>query len=759
MERGLPDADERVREARRNSEERYRFLTENLPVQVWTATPDGNLDYVTDQTARHFGLTAPRLLADGWQNVVHPDDLPLAVERWIHAIRTGETYEVEFRLRLATGLYAWHLARAVPHRNAGGAIVGWLGTNTNIEEQRDHQRRTQALLDEVAAQADQLRHQNRLLGLGVETGVALTRAGSLADALRACADAVARHLDAAFVGIWTIDDAAEWLELQASGGTTPPFDEVHARVPAGRLAIGKIAAARRPRVTPQGTGDPRVSQEVEDIEASEDAEKKWAVRDGLVAFAGYPLVVGDAVVGVIAARARHPFSEASLFALESVAHGLAQAIRRHRAEAERGHLLAEAERAHQALRATLDERERLLESTDEARRKAELASRTKDEFLATASHELRTPLNAILGWARILRGGAIDAAGLVRGLETIERNAKAQVQLIEDILDGSRIITGKLHLEIRPVDLAEVLRSALDAVRPSAVAKNIALGATLDRAAGRMTGDADRLQQVVWNLVTNAIKFTPKGGKVDVVLERKDKFIVLLVKDTGLGIRADFLPHVFERFRQADATTTRRHGGLGLGLALVRHLVESHGGTVRVESEGEGRGATFVVMLPGAPASPEAIEASLPAVVGDTAPESAVPNSLDGISVLVIDDEPDARDLVATVLRTRGADVMVAASVEQALDLLERRSPRVLVSDIGMPVVDGYSLLRRIRALGTKGAQIPALALTAYAREEDRRRALEAGFQTYVAKPVEPDTLVRMVAELARGAVVRTPAR
>ncbi len=612
MDRGLPDGDDGVREAPRDSEDRYRFLTENLPVQIWTATPEGNLDCVTDQ------ITAPRLLADGWQNVIHPDDLPLALERWSHAIRTGETYEVEFRLRLATGLYTWHLGRAVPLRNASGTIVAWLGTNTNIEEQRAHQRRTQALLDEVAAQADQLRHQNRLLGLEIEIGVALTRAGSLADALRACADAVARHIDAAFVGIWTIADAAECLELQASGGTTPPFDEVHARVPAGRLAIGWIVAARRPRVTPRVAGDPRASQEVEE---SEDAEKEWALREGLVAFAGYPLVVGDIVVGVIAARARHPFSEASLFALESVAHGLAQAIRRHRAEAERGRLLAEAERAHQALRATLDERERLLESTDEARRKAELASRTKDEFLATASHELRTPLNAILGWARILRGGTLDAAGLVRGLETIERNAKAQVQLIEDILDGSRIISGKLHLEMGPVDLAEVLGSALDAIRPSAVAKNIALGAIVDRGAGRMKGDADRLQQVVWNLLTNAIKFTPIGGKVDVVLERKDKRVVLLVKDTGQGIRTDFLPHVFERFRQADATTTRRHGGLGLGLALVRHLVESHGGMVRVESEGEGRGATFVVMLPAAPAFPPEIEANVPAVVGDTVPE------------------------------------------------------------------------------------------------------------------------------------------
>jgi signal transduction histidine kinase/DNA-binding response OmpR family regulator len=407
-------------------------------------------------------------------------------------------------------------------------------------------------------------------------------------------------------------------------------------------------------------------------------------------------------------------------------------------------------RARQTIEATLEEREQLLAITEDARRKAESANRAKDEFLAVASHELRTPLNSILGWARILRGQSLDAAGFLRGLETIERNAKAQVQLIEDILDSSRIIAGKLHLEVRSLDLTAVVRAALDAVRPAAAAKDIAITVTLDPAAAHIRGDTDRLQQVVWNLVNNAIKFTPRKGNVEIRLERIGSSVELSIKDDGQGIAPELLPHLFERFRQGDASTTRRHGGLGLGLALVRHLVEAHGGAVRAESEGEGRGATFAVALPVQAVFPEVTAISRPHVTGEGARAATTPASLDGISVLVVDDEPDARDLVATVLRIHGAAVTLAESAEEALELLDVATHMVLVSDIGMPVTDGYSLIRRVRALDTATAKIPALALTAYAREEDRRRALEAGFHAYLAKPVDPQVLVRMVLERAR---------
>jgi signal transduction histidine kinase len=388
------------------------------------------------------------------------------------------------------------------------------------------------------------------------------------------------------------------------------------------------------------------------------------------------------------------------------------------------------------------EQVRLREGIERARQESERASLAKDEFLATASHELRTPLNAILGWARLLRAGQLDPSGYLRAVETIERNAKSQVQLIEDILDGSRIITGKLRLEIRPLDMTTLVSAAMDAIRPAAEAKSIRVSITLDPMAARIVGDPGRLQQVVWNLANNAIKFTPRGGSVEVRLERVGTSIQLAVLDSGQGISSEFLPHVFERFRQADGSSSRRHGGLGLGLALVRHLVEAHGGTVRAESAGVDRGARFIVTLP--------VQAVYEQAPSD-APRAVAANDrgrplqhLYGVRVLVVDDEEDARDLVATVLRAQGAEVTTASSAAQVMDLLSKTSPTVLISDIGMPETDGYELIRRVRTL----TSIPAIALTAYAREEDRRRALEAGFQAYVAKPVEPAELVRVVAAL-----------
>jgi len=381
----------------------------------------------------------------------------------------------------------------------------------------------------------------------------------------------------------------------------------------------------------------------------------------------------------------------------------------------------------------------------EATRKLEEANLAKDEFLATASHELRTPLTAILGWARMLRSGQLGASDYARGLASIERNASAQVQLIEDILDGSRIITGNLQLEIRPLDLTALVHAAVDAVRLEADAKGITLQLELDPAAARVVGDPDRLQQVIWNLASNAVKFTPKGGRIDVRLARVGTSIELSVSDSGQGISAEFLPHVFERFRQAEGSTTRRHGGLGLGLALVHHLVEAHGGGVRAESAGAQRGARFIVTLPVQAVYAESPEG--PRAIPTPGP-TARAGLLNGVSVLVVDDEADARELVATVLLTAGADVVVAKSALDALDIVQRGGAMVMISDIGMPVIDGYELMRRIRALPGARNRLPAAALTAYSREQDRRLAMEAGFQAHVSKPIEPAELVRVVLNL-----------
>ncbi|MFL5311428.1 MAG: response regulator [Myxococcales bacterium] len=397
----------------------------------------------------------------------------------------------------------------------------------------------------------------------------------------------------------------------------------------------------------------------------------------------------------------------------------------------------------------------LLLREQEARAQLEEANRSKDEFLATVSHELRTPLNAILGWTRMLRTGALEGdEKLRRALETIERNARAQTQLVDDILDVSRIIAGKLRVQVRHIDLRGVILAAVDAVRPAAEAKQLELALELRDEASDFHGDPDRLQQVVWNLLSNAIKFTPGKGKIAIELRRSNGHAEILVADTGMGITADFLPHVFDRFRQADSSSTRAQGGLGLGLAIVRHLVEVHGGTVSAESEGEGRGARFTVRLPVREIHEQVENGTVSRAAAHLeAVNPAEPVSLAGMRVLVVDDDADARDLVRAMLASHGAEVVATYSADEAMELIGRDLPDALVSDIGLPSEDGYALIRRVRALPAT-ARLPALALTAYASIADHRRALESGFQRHLSKPVEPRELAAAVATMiaeARG--------
>ncbi len=398
------------------------------------------------------------------------------------------------------------------------------------------------------------------------------------------------------------------------------------------------------------------------------------------------------------------------------------------------------------------EREQLLASERAARTEAERASQMKDDFLATLSHELRTPLNAILGWANLL-GADANPADVREGVQVIERNARAQARIIDDLLDMSRIMSGKIRLDVQRTDLAAVIESALETVRPAALAKKIRLQSILDPLAQPVTGDPSRLQQVFWNLLSNAVKFTPAGGRVQVLLERVNSHLEVSVVDTGEGISAQFLPHVFDRFRQADGSTTRAHGGLGLGLAIVKQLVELHGGSVSVRSGGRDCGSTFTVSLPLGAVRPEdhgPPERRHPRSP-DVVPVEAVAGiDLAGIIVLIVDDEADARSVVARSLENAGATVHAAPSAAEALALLERERPHVLISDIGMPGEDGYALIRSVRSLGAEqGGHVPAIALTAYARTEDRMKAILAGFQMHVAKPVEIAELLAMVASLA----------
>ena len=391
---------------------------------------------------------------------------------------------------------------------------------------------------------------------------------------------------------------------------------------------------------------------------------------------------------------------------------------------------------------------RLYESERAARSAAERMSDMKDRFLANLSHELRTPLNAVLGWAQILRRGVKDEADLRNGLEAIERSARVQSQLIGDLLDTSRITSGKLRLDVQPLGPISFIDAAIETVRPAAEAKGIRLLSILDPVAGPVAGDPARLQQVMWNLLSNAIKFTPKDGRVQVMLERVNSHIEISVNDSGIGIKPEFVPHLFERFQQGDLSTTKAYGGLGLGLSIVKQLVELHGGTVRASSPGQDQGATFSIYLP-----ITAVRHTSPAEER-LHPQAPAPNmvpfehvDLSGVKVLVVDDEQDARDLIKRLLSDCGADVLTAATAGEAMTLMELGKPDILVSDIGMPDVDGYGLLKMVRGFETSGTKkIPAVALTAFARSEDRIRALRAGFVAHIAKPIEPSELLATIA-------------
>lgn len=454
-----------------------------------------------------------------------------------------------------------------------------------------------------------------------------------------------------------------------------------------------------------------------------------AAREGLRGAFGFPILLGGEVGGAIefySPEIRQP-DEELLRLVAGIGAQIGEFTQRRRAEEDRAELF---------------KRERV------ARADAEKANRLKDEFLATLSHELRTPLNAVIGWSRMLGSGRLDRESSKHALEVIERNAWAQKQIIEDILDVSRVITGKLRLNLSPVDLVAVVDAALDAVRPAMEAKEIQIETLIDASLRMVSGDADRLQQVVWNILSNAAKFTPQGGNVEISVSQSTTHVHIQVKDTGPGIEAAFLPYVFERFRQADGSTTRTHGGLGLGLAIVRHLVELHGGTIAVDNREDVGGAIFTIRLPlpTGELRPEAL-----AGAESAAKESqSEPASLEGLEILVVDDETDALDLITAELAQHGAQVTGVTNATDALKALEERRFDLLVSDIGMPEIDGYELIRRIRKqeLG-KDKRIPAVALTAYARVQDRMQAIVAGYSTHIAKPVDANELVTVVASLA----------
>ncbi|HZP36498.1 MAG TPA: ATP-binding protein [Methylomirabilota bacterium] len=525
------------------------------------------------------------------------------------------------------------------------------------------------------------------------------------------------------LSLW--DEERADLAVAVHAGFSPEILDVIRHERGGHGVWAAAFVRRQPVVVPDVATDPAFA-----------AAREAAVRAGFRSCHSTPLLTrGGEIIGVLSlffANPRRP-PERELRLMDLYARIAADAI--------------ENARLHRALQRELEDRRASLAREHTARAEAESANRLKDEFLATVSHELRTPLNAILGWAHILRAGKPDEATVARGIEVIERNAHAQAQLVEDILDASRVITGTLRLTPVPVDPAPAVTAAAEAFRAAAQAKGVELVVTVDPDAGRVAGDPGRLQQMVSHLISNAIKFTAAGGRVEARLRRVRDGIEVQVSDTGEGIAPDVLPFVFDRFRQADSTITRRHGGLGLGLALVRHLAELHGGTVHAESPGEGYGATFTIHLPALDGAAEASEPEAPA------------RPLHGVQVLVVEDDPDSLDMLSFMLGEAGASVRTASSAAEALILLRWLQPDVLLSDLAMPDEDGYALMRSVRkGEQAGGPRLPAVALTAYVRVQDRARAVEAGFDMFVEKPVNPDELLAVVSglvETRRGQATR----
>ncbi len=557
---------------------------------------------------------------------------------------------------------------------------------------------------------------------------ALSDARAIAQVAETVVEQGTRATGAEMCTLYWLDETRTALELLGDRGVAPDV------------------AGKTKRIT-EASGGPGV------FAAMTSAVATWAENDaeyaaihpsltavlapGARAFWSVPLLAENRPVGRLAAGFRAPrrFSDDEHAFVETIANQCAQALMRAaRTEGEEEVRLKEAEEARA--------QERWL------RGEAELASRSKDEFLATVSHELRTPLNAILGWTVTLRGRR-PPEDIDRPLAIIERNARTQAKLIEDVLDVSRIISGKLALNLRPTNVAEAVSAAIDTVSPAADAKNIEMKTAMSDTSLTITADSDRLQQIVWNLLSNAVKFTPKGGQISVRVHREGSEVRIRVSDTGEGIRREVLPVIFEPFRQADASTTRYHGGLGLGLAIVKQLVCAHGGSVLAESDGPGKGAMFEVQLPARSAVPAVSKVSRATATQTAGPAVTDGPRLDGLRVLVIDDEEDALALVDEVLRERGAEVFLASSASDALDKVTLARPDVVVSDIGMPEIDGYALMRQLRARAPgAGGRTPAIALTAYARTDDAHRAIAAGYQMHLAKPVDPRQLVTVVAHL-----------
>ena len=679
-------ADELEAERRRLEvgEERFRSIVETHADIVWVSDWNGQMRHPVPAWCALTGQKPEEMLGLGWVDAIHPDDLARISQVWSEAVEQRRRFETEFRVRKASGGWAKVASRGIPLLRGDGQIREWVGTTIDVTTRHREEEALRILSGGAAELSNTLDYQATLRAVGEM--------------------AIPTFADVCIVDL--MDESGQLRRVEVAGRVEEDVLEGFRRLPPRTDADSPVMEALRTR---RSVLRERLPAAVKLEIAGQTELLRLFERISPTSLVCAPLSARGRTLGVISfltVRSGRRFERLDLGLVEELARRAALAMDN----------------------AVLYQR-------------AEEASRAKDEFLATVSHELRTPLASILGWTRLLRRGGLAPEKQTRALETLERNARAQTRLVEDLLDVSRIVSGKTRLNVETADLARIVESAVDSIRPVAESRGVNLNSSVQPCT--LAGDPERLHQVLWNLLSNAVKFTPRGGGVSVSMDVRERTATVTVSDTGQGIRPDFLPHVFERFRQADATATRAHGGLGLGLAIVRHLVELHGGTVSASSPGEGRGSTFTLRLP--------LAATLPLERGadDSAPAQRI--SLAGLRLLVVDDEPDTREMVASTLQAHGAEVVPLGDAEEALRWLASNPADLLVSDVAMPRMDGCALIREIRRTGPGSARsIPAVALTAYARPEDRRRAMDAGFQDYLTKPVEPEELVARVAALAR---------
>ncbi|BAY26090.1 multi-sensor hybrid multi-kinase [Calothrix sp. NIES-2100] len=858
-------------EALRLSQERYRSLAESLPQLVCMSDANGITNYCNQSSIDYTGQTLEETQAHGWQPVLHPDDLPLAQDKWREALEKGNSYTIEFRLKRFDGVYRWHLSRVVPIKAENGSIISWLATATDIDDHKRSEQRERFLaqasqtfaaarlnlptiLDTITQLIGELTGDACVLSLLSEDRQWLDTVsyyhinpeikefiGKLLEYPRAVDDDIIGQVihtgETVFLPVITPEQLRhsikrEYLSYLERFGV---YSLLIIPLKVQEQIIGALSISRERPGNPYSNDHPRLLQDIADRaamaianarlyeQAQQARQQAEQIADRTARLQSVTAALSESLTP---AQVAEVIVEQSISVLNATAalvaivcdnrteleiiHSvgfqadivnswrrmaiassspLAEAIRTgkpvweesntqrvarypHLADIygsynyaawislplmiegravggitlgfgefsslnqdERAFILAVCQQAAGAIA-----RAQLYEAEQRARAAAEVANRTKDEFLAVLSHELRTPLNPIVGWTRLLRQGNLDVNKTAFALETIERNAKLQVQLIEDLLDISRILQGKLILNSTPVDLKATIAAAIETVSLAAEAKGIQILTNLTFNVGHVLGDTARLQQVIWNLLSNAVKFTPVGGLINIRLETLDTEAQIQVTDTGRGIKPEFLPYVFDSFRQADSSITRIFGGLGLGLAIVRHIVELHGGTVKAESLGEQQGATFTVKLPLLLTSTSPTEAE--AVTEEM-------GTLQGIQVLAVDDEADNLELVTFILEQAGAEVISVSSAKEVLQVLNQKVPDILLADIGMPEMDGYTLLRQIRTFPPQqGGQLKAIALTAYAGEINQRQALQAGFQMYLSKPVDPDELLEAIAQV-----------